>query len=408
MGEERFIDSAIRKALGHQLSRASSSCPDENLLAAYLERSLSDQEKSRLETHVSDCASCRDLLALSMKAAGDEPMSAGETGSSRERMLLFRFSVPAAAVAALVLGIGIGTLFLLNRELGKPDRTEVAQQTSPAPVSRPVPQARRDSSASPVAPEKDSTPRQAPAQVARMDAAADEMNRAKSKEGRAEARPAPAYYAHPPEPERKLSMSDRIASNEAAEKPAEWRGEIQADAAKAAAGVETGSAKVTGATVGGVVGGILPPARPVEEPAAREVAPQAAVLTADSGGVKTEAQDRVAKMAVKSRREALSTASTSLAESRLRDIIRGVAADEKAGKRPDAATRVIGGRTFELHEGFWVDLKCLDNPDAELIECKQGSPGFDEVLKNVPGLVELRRDGLPILLDWNGKIRLIR
>lgn len=410
MREERFIDSAIRKALGRRTSGAASSCPDENLLAAYLEHSLSDREKLRLESHFSDCASCRDLLALSMKIAGEEPIPAGEPVRSRERKLLFRFSVPLAAAAALVLGIGMATLFLLTRELRKPETAEVAQRTPPpaAPVPGPTPQVLRDSSASAVEPGKPSAPRQAPSQVARMEAAADETIRTKDKEGRMEQQPAPAEYAHSPESEQKLSRDDRIASNEAANKSAEWKGETQAAAARAPAGSETGPAKVAGGPVGGVVGGILSPARTAEEPAAREVAGQAAVLTTDSGGISTEAQDRGAGHAAKSRRAALAAAPTSAADSRLRDVIRGVAADQKAGKRSDSAIRVVGGRAFGLYEGLWIDMKCIDNPDAELVDLSPDSPELDEARKVVPGLDELRRGGLPILLSWKGKIWVVR
>jgi hypothetical protein len=410
MSEERFIDGAIKKALGRRTSGAASSCPDENLLAAYLEHSLSDQEKSRLESHVSDCASCREVLALVMKTAAEELMPVGEIRSWREKKLFFRFSAPLAAAAALVLGIGMATLFLLTRELRKPERTEVAQHTSPAsvPASSPIPQARRDASAPPVGPEKGSTPGQAPAPVAKMEAAADEMNRAKDKEGRAEEQRLPGEYAHSPEPERKVSMAERAALNEEANRPAEWEGKSEEGRGTAQARGETSSVKATGGPVGGVVGGILSPARTAEEPAAREVAPQAAVLTADSGDVRTEAQDRVAKPAMKSQRAALSTASASAMESKLRDVIRRVAADEKAGKRSDSATRVIGGRTFELREGFWIDLKCMEDPDAELIELNPGSQELDEVRKAVPGLDELRRGGLPVLLSWSGRICVVR
>jgi hypothetical protein len=223
---------------------------------------------------------------------------------------------------------------------------------------------------------------------------------AKDKETRAKEQPVSAEYALQSEPEGEGSKADRLASNEATNKPAVWKGESGTGAATAQAG--------GGGVVGGVVGGILPPPRPVEEPAAREAAPQAAVITQDSGAARVQAPEREAKLEARSQRASFSTAPATAAESGLRDAIRRVTEDKKAGKRSDSAARAIGGRIFELSGGFWVDLKCTGHPDAELIECKQGSPGFDEVLKTVPGLDELRRDGLPILLDWNGKICLIR
>ncbi len=398
MREERFIDSAIKKALGRQGPGTASSCPDENQLAAYLERGLSDQERSRLENHASECASCQELLALSMKTAQDEPLPAAQMGFSRERRQLLHFSVPLAAIAVLVLGVAMATLLLLTREFSKPERTEIAQQMPPAgtPESREMRRTAPESSTVPVEPVKPSSPSLPPAQASRMRGAADQMAPAKDKEVQAQEQPITADYMHVPETEGKLSKADRIASNEAVHKPAVWKGRSETEAA--------------GGVVGGVVGGVLPPPRPAEETAAREAAPQSAAVALDSGAAKTEALSPTARQAMKSQRASLSMAAAPAAESRPREVIRRMAADEKAEKHRDSRTRVIsiGERTFELNGGFWVDLKCVRNPDAELIECKQGLAGFDEVLKTVPGLAELRRDGLPILLEWNGKICLIR
>ena len=410
MREERFIDSAIRKALGRQTSGAGSSCPDENLLAAYLERSLSDPERSRLESHVADCASCREVLALAMKIAGDEPAAVGEIQISRDRKLFFRFRAPLAAVAALVLGIGVAVVFLLTYEVRKAERTEVAEQRLPAaaPAAAGMPEPPRDSPIAPAEPAKPAAPGPAPAQITGAQITADQVTRAKDKEIRArEQASSPEYLdSRGLEPMPPKSESDVL--NEAAGKPAERKGDIQVSAAATPASGETGAGRVAGGSVGGVVGGILAPARPAEESAAREAEPQAAAITRDSGGAKSEALDQVAKLAVKSQHAALSAVSTPDAEPRLRDVLRRAAADEKAGKRRDSATRVIGGRTFELCAGYWVDLKCLDDPDAELIDCNPGSPELDEIRRAVPGLEELRRRGSPILISWKSRICVVR
>ncbi len=402
MREERFINNAIRKVLGRQTPGTTSACPDENLLAAYLERSLSDQEMSRVENHVSQCAPCLELLALSMKTSDEEPLQAPGMPASRERKSLFRFSVPLAAIAVLVIGVGVATLFLLTREFRKPERTEVARQMPPAgaPAASEMQRARPEPSTVPVEPAKPSASSLPPARVSGMRDATDRMPRAKDKEAGAQEQSVSAEYAHVPGPEGELSKADRIASNEAARRPAAWKDESKTSAATAQAG--------GGGVVGGVVGGILHPARPAEEPAAAEGAPQAAVVTQDSGAARVQAPEREARLAMKSQRASLSTAPIAAAESSLRDTIRRVAADEKAGKRSGSTTRAVGGRIFALNGGFWVDLRCIAEPDAELAEFKAGSAGFDDVLKAVPGLDELRREGLPILLDWNGRICMIR
>jgi hypothetical protein len=45
-----------------------SECPDENLLAAYVERSVMIRELAQLEAHLIDCRDCRDVVFLVLES----------------------------------------------------------------------------------------------------------------------------------------------------------------------------------------------------------------------------------------------------------------------------------------------------------------------------------------------------
>jgi Photosynthesis system II assembly factor YCF48 len=68
---------AAANLLGQSLRDLDDSCPGPDILAAYFERSLDVQESARYELHLSQCARCREQLAVlsraSLTAPGDAP-----------------------------------------------------------------------------------------------------------------------------------------------------------------------------------------------------------------------------------------------------------------------------------------------------------------------------------------------
>src|SRR5689334_1669278 len=55
------------------------SCPDENLLAGFVQGRLTEDEVRRLDEHVDSCASCRGLLGALMQSRPPEGYAAAHT-----------------------------------------------------------------------------------------------------------------------------------------------------------------------------------------------------------------------------------------------------------------------------------------------------------------------------------------
>jgi hypothetical protein len=118
-------------------------------MAAYLEARLSPQEKAAFEEHVSECASCQEILALSMKLQGQEDadQTAGEQTAGKR--ILFRFSIPIPVLGGVFIAfVLIAVLFRIlgdsSQNLSRPQSaelhmpaqgTETVARNAPAPVT---------------------------------------------------------------------------------------------------------------------------------------------------------------------------------------------------------------------------------------------------------------------------------
>jgi len=96
--------------------------PDADLLTAFAEQALPDRERSRVLLHVSQCADCRDVLAL---AAHPATTASGSLDTARPAWGLFQWKVLrwGAAVACVVI---VGSAVLLRRDVFKPHSVETA------------------------------------------------------------------------------------------------------------------------------------------------------------------------------------------------------------------------------------------------------------------------------------------
>jgi hypothetical protein len=122
------IDGLIRKMLSARTQESSECCVDENLMAAYLEASLSPKEMAEFESHVSDCAICRETLALAIGLGNREeagrPVIATEPRKARSRF--FRF-VPVAGVLILAIALIPVISKLAHKQAEKPPQNQVAE-----------------------------------------------------------------------------------------------------------------------------------------------------------------------------------------------------------------------------------------------------------------------------------------
>ncbi len=122
------MDGLIRKMLSASAQESSERCVNENLTAAYLEAGLSPKEMVEFESHVSDCAICRETLALAIRLGGQESASpyvaAAETGKTRPRLLRF---VPVLGVLVIAIALIPVLSKLAHKKNEKITKNQVAE-----------------------------------------------------------------------------------------------------------------------------------------------------------------------------------------------------------------------------------------------------------------------------------------
>jgi hypothetical protein len=127
-GHEATMDSTMDGLIRRSLSTANAAaqnCPDPEIVASYYERELDPNDRARFETHLSNCARCREQLAV-MVRADEKPASAVR------HTWLWDWRWLAPAVAALL----ILTLWGVHRSTSLPGRLANGKQPLVA-MSRP-------------------------------------------------------------------------------------------------------------------------------------------------------------------------------------------------------------------------------------------------------------------------------
>ncbi len=102
--------------------------PDPDLLAAFVEKSLTDRERSQVLQHLADCPDCRDVMTLAMPKIESTP------SPSAERSLWLSWPVLRwGALAACVVVVGAAvTLHFQPRQV---EETSIAEKAPAAPAS---------------------------------------------------------------------------------------------------------------------------------------------------------------------------------------------------------------------------------------------------------------------------------
>ena len=99
--------------------------PDASLLAAYVDRGLSDTERAELEAHVADCSECMERLALLGSVnVPDEPEVPSLEWSPRQLLSRWGWLVPVATVVVLVA--------VWERQPSRPASSEPTSPAAPA------------------------------------------------------------------------------------------------------------------------------------------------------------------------------------------------------------------------------------------------------------------------------------
>jgi len=103
--------------------------PDANLLAAFVEKTLTDRERTQLLNHLSQCADCREVAALTLPAEEATAERAGVAAPWRWR------PGPIVRWAALAAALGTVTLVVVLRPGMRKESREISRMTpAPAPA----------------------------------------------------------------------------------------------------------------------------------------------------------------------------------------------------------------------------------------------------------------------------------
>jgi hypothetical protein len=404
------FDAALRGTLGSLSAAGSAACPDENRLAAYLERRLAPAQREAIEVHASRCASCQETLALALEL-GDEPRLAEPSTARPEPRVLFRFSFPLATLGLLMVAVGIGVVLL--RGIWEPARqARVAEVQRPsAPITPPVP------SAEPAAREVDLDRNQAaraidrvrPAGAATQPGRKDDL--ALGARGREEA-PAAASPVSATAPAAVAEVSK--VENERASADAALRDERRKN--KDGEHAELRPAAVPpppAAASGGVAGGKVAEAKAVMSavPTPREAIEGFAQLWAAQPIGNANVMRNAAKSAQISNRGPLVAQNQNAAPQNAGQTTRSGTQNVLQKGEPLPPPRLVGDRTFYLYMGYWVDERSASTTDAEIVNADAAVR--EEIRAALPGILDLRASGggspaVTILVWWKDKIYVLR
>jgi hypothetical protein len=137
------VDGLIQKMISARMRESAEGCADDNTMAAYLEAGLSPQEKAAFESHVSECAACQEILALSMKLHAQEAVSRATAAPDAVKKTLFRFSVPipvlgAVLICIVLIAVLVQILHDSSRNLSKSQSAAMHPPAQSASLEAPV------------------------------------------------------------------------------------------------------------------------------------------------------------------------------------------------------------------------------------------------------------------------------
>ena len=392
-------DGLIRKALSARGGQGSGTCPDENLMAAYLEANLPPAEAARLESHFADCAGCREILALSMKlqAPGAENPQAVLPVSKKT---LFRFYIPVPAIGALLVALVLIAALIRFAE-------------KPAVEWAKIPAAGTKSTLPQVA---ESQP---PAQkIAELHSEVPQPERAGKETAGKVMQPALACnrVVQPAVPLKKPisqpSALDKIAaSEEKGKSEAEKRYDAPQPVAAASGARALSQSPLLGTASQKAVNAVAPDfATPPATPpaAAAGGAPQLSEPQSADAGTQNAFTPAIVQETVP--RPHLYAAQNRIAVTHytnppdaaaLRHAINALGVQKDLD---NAEKREAGDRTFYKNSGFWIDKQCLGDSGAAIIEIAPDAPEYEEILKKYPDV----RTIMPSAILWEGKIYLLK
>jgi cytoskeletal protein RodZ len=130
---DKAIDKLLARRLSARLRDEGKDCPDAEILAAYVERTLSPGERQACETHLVACRFCQDQVAeLARLNESDEMEEAARPVRAKPKTVWFRWALAAPALVALVIA-GLWQTGELQQFLKQEEPATVQAPPSPAP-----------------------------------------------------------------------------------------------------------------------------------------------------------------------------------------------------------------------------------------------------------------------------------
>ncbi len=123
---ERFVAAGLAR----EADLSGTACPDADLLAAWFDHTLSDDERERIGTHVSSCAFCQEMLGALARSEPAVVRAAPVPAPARPWHWHWRWLVPLATAAVVVV---VGT-----RTLRAPGPARPAEAEAPVATAAPA------------------------------------------------------------------------------------------------------------------------------------------------------------------------------------------------------------------------------------------------------------------------------
>ncbi len=437
------IDGLIQKMLPARPAGSSGNCADENLMAAYLEASLSPREAADFEAHVSKCDSCQEILALAMKLQSQSGEHRLQQPAGSKRML-FRFSIPVPVLGALVVAVVLSAVFLRfpnkpdqkheNPQIAEVRRSVLETQQKELKRTETLPQEPSFVSAKSARMDSASRPRKSSVDAARLQSSGMPKNEdarlsADYRTDLAPITPQLSPEAAPAVPApASVATGDLVQAFQEANESRKVPGEKGTAAATAKGEVKEGTLETAAKGTAGTVPGAVPvgdlaqrlllapspapvigaaqPQQDAPAPATVAVAQAQQVGKAKDAAVDEAASIRVQEAvarphvyAVQNRIAIAHYTSPSVAAS-----VRLALKDLDSPAQKPAASRKIGERLFYRKSGYWIEKDCLKHPDAAIVEITPEASEYAQILKDYPEIGPL----VPALIYWNSRLYLLR
>jgi hypothetical protein len=358
------IDRLIRNSLSAQTRRNPGPCVSENLTAAYLEESLSPEEQSAFESHVADCAACREVFALSTKLRPQEADTRLPYVAPASKRTLFRLSIPIPVLGAVIVAVAL--LAVVFKFSNKPDERESKVQL--AEIRPGTPQVETGVQNVPV-----------PAQGNLLGKGDILQKKAKMmstagnriSDSRMDLAETPSAANIP------------VPTPVVAVPPASVQAAAEAIQPATPNPAETLSSVVSGSSLA---------QKQKSEAETKAAADQIA-------SIRTQEPVSRPRMFAASNRIATTLYSSPPVEATLKFAFTSLSVNSK-----DAEAKEIGDRVFYRNSGFWVDKQCVEHSGNPIVEVTSKDPEYEVILGKYPGI----RSILPAAIYWEEKNYLLK